>query len=234
MVQWTAHAIGLDLEFVPVNTVKGDHRTKEFLKLNPNAKFPVLQDGDFVLYESNAMAQYLLAKYGNKSAWAEALLPSDVNTRASVWQWMDWKHGALRSGCSGIVRRKVMKKLLPDYSKHSMALDFVEIPESRQVREMLESLKIVEEQLSATKAFIVKGTTKPTLADIALFEEIDQLRILPAGAPPPEGRELAQNYPNIASWLQRVRAGVPGYDIIHATLNKTIDGVEQQRKAGKL
>ncbi len=38
---------------------KGQHRTPEYLALNPRGKVPVLQDGDFVLYESLAILQYL-------------------------------------------------------------------------------------------------------------------------------------------------------------------------------
>jgi glutathione S-transferase len=38
---------------------KGQHRTPEFLALNPRGKVPVLRDGDFVLYESLAILDYL-------------------------------------------------------------------------------------------------------------------------------------------------------------------------------
>ena len=36
----------------------GDTRKPEFLALNPRHRVPVMVDGDFVLYESNAIVEY--------------------------------------------------------------------------------------------------------------------------------------------------------------------------------
>ena len=41
----------------------GDTRKPEFLALNPRHRVPVLVDGDFVLYESNAIVEYLDEAY---------------------------------------------------------------------------------------------------------------------------------------------------------------------------
>ena len=231
MALWTARALGVDAPLTKVDAGKGEHRSAEFLRKNPNARFPVLVDGEFVVYESNAIAQYLVAQYGGKSpAVAKQLVPEDARARAHVQQWLDWKHGALRSGLAGIVRRRVLQFTMKDISQHSMSLDFKEIPESRQVRELLESMRILEQQLVGTGAFLVPGTTRPTLADVAVFEEVDQLRVLPAGKPLPDGRDLAA-YPNVAAWAARVKAGVPGYDDVHKELNAAVAGLDKQREA---
>ncbi len=58
----------------------------EFRALNPNGLVPVLVDGDFVLWESNAICRYLAAKYRR-----DDLLPDDPQRRAIVDQWMDWQ-----------------------------------------------------------------------------------------------------------------------------------------------
>ncbi|MEQ9890663.1 glutathione S-transferase family protein [Pectobacterium aroidearum] len=61
-----------------------------FLALNPNAMIPVIQDDDFVMWESNAIIRYLAnAKDG---AW---LYPQDPRSRASVDQWIDWQANEL-------------------------------------------------------------------------------------------------------------------------------------------
>lgn len=42
---------------------KKEHKTPEFLRMNPRGKVPTLKDGDFVIYESLAILQYLDRKY---------------------------------------------------------------------------------------------------------------------------------------------------------------------------
>ena len=57
-----ANHLGLDYEFHLVDLGKGDQRRPEFLALNPNGRMPVLEDDGFVLWESNAILQYLADK----------------------------------------------------------------------------------------------------------------------------------------------------------------------------
>jgi len=64
----------------------GENEQPEFLRLNPNGKVPVLQDGDLVLWESNAIACYLAEKNG----WSE-LWPQDVGQRAEIAKWQLWQ-----------------------------------------------------------------------------------------------------------------------------------------------
>jgi glutathione S-transferase len=59
----------------------GDTRKPEFVALNPRHRVPVLVDGDFVLYESNAIVEYLDEAYATSGA---RLFPGDVRTRALV------------------------------------------------------------------------------------------------------------------------------------------------------
>jgi glutathione S-transferase len=60
--------------------------TPEFLALNPNAMVPVIQDDDFVLWESNSIIRYLATRYGG-----EHLYPADAKARARIDQWIDWQ-----------------------------------------------------------------------------------------------------------------------------------------------
>jgi glutathione S-transferase len=57
----------------------GDTRKPEFLALNPRHQVPVLVDGGFVLYESNAIVEYLEETYPGRGA---PLFPGDAKTRA--------------------------------------------------------------------------------------------------------------------------------------------------------
>jgi glutathione S-transferase len=57
----------------------GDTRKPEFLALNPRHQVPVLVDGDFALYESSAIAEYLQDAYPTQG---QALFPTAVKNRA--------------------------------------------------------------------------------------------------------------------------------------------------------
>lgn len=71
--------LGAAYELHAVNIRGGEQRAASFLALNPNAKVPVLVDGDFVLTESAAILVYLAEKTGK-------LLPSEGHARAKVFE----------------------------------------------------------------------------------------------------------------------------------------------------
>ncbi|MDW5441162.1 glutathione S-transferase family protein [Polaromonas sp. SM01] len=78
-----AKYLGLPIEFVFVALEKGEHRTPAFRAMNPNAKVPVLVDGDTTLWESNAIMCYLAAKAGSD------LWPRDKR-QIEVMRWLMW------------------------------------------------------------------------------------------------------------------------------------------------
>ena len=55
---------GLPFEPVPVDTRKGDQFKPEFLKVNPNAKVPAIDDDGVFVFDSNAILLYLAEKTG--------------------------------------------------------------------------------------------------------------------------------------------------------------------------
>jgi glutathione S-transferase len=59
----------------------GDTRKPDFVTLNPRHRVPVIVDGDFVLYESNAIVEYLDDAYAGRG---QPLFPGDARTRALV------------------------------------------------------------------------------------------------------------------------------------------------------
>jgi glutathione S-transferase len=79
---WGLRELGVDFEFIPVNLLAGEHKSPEFLRLNPAGKVPVLVDGDTVISESAAIVLYLAEKYRDKG-----LLPASLEARASVYRW---------------------------------------------------------------------------------------------------------------------------------------------------
>src|SRR5688572_21914047 len=57
-----AEHLGLDYESVFVDLGKGAHRTPVFAALNPNLRLPVVADGDFVVWDSNVIDQFLVSQ----------------------------------------------------------------------------------------------------------------------------------------------------------------------------
>jgi len=55
----TAIHLDVKLDLVVVNLQKGEQRSPDMLRLNPNGKVPVLEDDGFLLWESHAIMQYL-------------------------------------------------------------------------------------------------------------------------------------------------------------------------------
>jgi glutathione S-transferase len=57
--RWMLDECGVDYEIVPVDFEKREHKTPEFLKINPAGKLPALVDGDSKIFESAAICLYL-------------------------------------------------------------------------------------------------------------------------------------------------------------------------------
>jgi glutathione S-transferase len=76
----------LEVEVQHYNFFKGELRQPEYLALNLNGSVPTLVDGDFVLWESNAITQYLADTAGDTQ-----LFPRDLRMRADVVRWQCWE-----------------------------------------------------------------------------------------------------------------------------------------------
>jgi glutathione S-transferase len=83
-VRALAAHLGIALDFVALDFAKGETRTPEFLAINPTGRTPALVDGDFKLWETLAVMQYIAGKTGN------ALWPSDTRARADIARWQSW------------------------------------------------------------------------------------------------------------------------------------------------
>ena len=99
-VVWAAQETGVAFTRSDAGLAYGVVKTPEYLAMNPNALVPTLQDGDFTLWESNAIVRYLCAKYGAPTLGAAAvgtntLYPEDLEQRFDAERWMDWQQTTL-------------------------------------------------------------------------------------------------------------------------------------------
>ena len=96
--------VPLELEFVDLS--KGAQYTPAYLALNPTGRTPTLVDGDFKLWESNAILQYIAGKSAN------ALWPNDdAKKRADIARWQFWEATSLSKGTGAFAFEKLFKKI---------------------------------------------------------------------------------------------------------------------------
>jgi glutathione S-transferase len=83
-VKWVCDHLALPYEWVSVDTMKGESRTTEFLKLNGAGQVPtVVFDDGRVLAQSNAVIRYL--------ARGSDLIPADDFAAAKMDEWLFWE-----------------------------------------------------------------------------------------------------------------------------------------------
>jgi glutathione S-transferase len=114
-------------------------QSAEFLALNPCAMVPVIQDGDFTLWESNTIIRYLAAQYDGAQ-----LYPAEAKARARVDQWIDWQASELNRSWSYAFMSLVRHS--PDYQDKS-ALD-------DGIKQWSKSMGILDQQLKKTGAYV--------------------------------------------------------------------------------
>lgn len=84
----------LDLPFAAVEAGRDQRATEAFLRLNPLGQIPVLEDGEVVLADSNAILVYLAKRYDPAGRW----LPETPVEAAKVQRWLSISAGEIRFG----------------------------------------------------------------------------------------------------------------------------------------
>jgi glutathione S-transferase len=172
-----AQELDIDFTRVDAGAAFGLTRTPEYLRKNPNALVPVLEDGDFVLWESNVIVRYLCAK----DSPAE-LYPEDLRERFDAERWMDWQQTTLnpagRDAFIELIRRPGGQS---DAAKVQASVDA-----------MQPLLDMMDAQL-AQRAFIAGDSI--TMADLPLACEMHRWSGLPLAHRP---------RPHLDRWYQHM------------------------------
>ena len=176
-----AALLSIDLNWVNVDILAGETRSKAFLQLNPVGKIPLLQlDDGRVLTESNAIINYL----AHDSDW----LPKDHFALAQVQQWQFFEQYSHE----------------PNIAVARYINVYLGLPESRKADYAAkqsgghQALKVMEQRLTQSDFLVSK---QPTVADISLYA---YTHVAHEG-----GFDLSQ-YPAIEYWLQRIKQ-LPNY-----------------------
>ena len=158
----------------PVNILKGEQFSPEFLEISPNNKIPAIVDHDageraLAMFESGAILQYLAEKY-------EQFMPGDVAGRYQVLQWLNFQVasvGPMFGQCGHFM---------------GYAPEVVPYAIDRYRNETLKLYGVLDKQL-ASREFLAE---RYSVADIAVYPWID-VRWL-------HEIDLAE-FPNVERWF---------------------------------
>ncbi len=85
--------LGVPFELILVDRANRQHKSPEYLRLNPNGLIPVLVDGDLVLYETAAICLHLL----DTRPQAGLAPPLGTQARAHFYKWLVWLTNTLQT-----------------------------------------------------------------------------------------------------------------------------------------
>ncbi|HEY7945940.1 MAG: glutathione S-transferase family protein [Burkholderiales bacterium] len=164
----------------------GDTRKPEFVALNPRHRVPVLVDGDFVLYESSAIVEYLDEAYPGRGA---PLFPGDARTRA--------------------ITRRIIREVDDDFDA---ALDplttqaFSKKPDERDSKAIADARKAVVDELALfTRAMRGDYLAGPlSAADYALYSLLAFLWRAELKLPDLDANGMLT--PELTRWKARIEA----------------------------
>ena len=174
--------VPLDTEFVDLTKP----RSPDYLAINPTGRTPTLVDGDFKLWESNAIMQYIASRTSN------TLWPNDARIRAQITGWQSWQlaHWS-KEGCEPLIFQRLVKKLLnlgpPDEAILAKGTECF----NREAR-------VLDAHLSKSSYLVGTGVT---LADFAVAAPLFYAK---------EAELPVAPYSHVQDWFTRVSA-LPGW-----------------------
>ena len=174
-VKLMLHLLGREYQWLPIDILKGETQTAEFLAKNPNGKIPVLELEDGTcLWESNAILNFL--------ADGSELLPREPRLRTQVLQWQFFEQYS-HEPYVAVARFIQLYQGMPEARREEYEVCHVRGHKA---------FRVMEQQLQRTPYLVGE---QYTLADIALYSYTHVAH---------EGGFDLSGYPAINAWLARV------------------------------
>lgn len=206
MVEMVAGLIGVKLEKHYINLFTKDQLKEDYVKLNPRHKVPFIVDGDLKMNESRAIMGYLINKYKPDST----LYPKDPTERAKVDEFLYYDIGTLYPAGS-----KLFIPLL--FGDANAPLD------AENEKAYKDTLSYLEQHLAGKGKKFLLGDNL-TVADISISTTISFAV---------HGCEYKiDSFPNLVSYMQRVREAIPDYGAINDTACENMRKFIQGRREG--
>ncbi len=171
-VLWMARELGLKFENIPTSP-RGETRTPDFLKINPNGHVPAIDDDGVILWESLACNLYLLKKHGGP------LQPENVADEGRMIQWSFWAMCELEPQTLPLLFKAIMPERTTDAA---VAAANERLPDV---------LKVLDDAL-AGKDYLLGSSF--TAADLNVASVLSFLAMI---------KYDFKAYPNVAAWSAR-------------------------------
>jgi glutathione S-transferase len=183
------HMLGLKFETRRVDFYPGrEHKSEWFLAINPLGQLPVLQDGELILRDAQAILVYLSSKYDGTDKWYPR---GEPDTLGRIAMWLAFADSITRTASAA---------RLHDALFYDSDIEACRAGAHRLFRILDEHLWFVEQE---TQIWICTRE-HPSIADIACFPYV----ILSE-----EGGISRQDYPAIRRWTDRVKR-IPGFTVM--------------------
>ena len=163
-------------EVVLLDLAKREHKTPEFLHLNPRGEVPVIEDAGVVVWDSGACLVYLARKHGGEQ-WP----PTAPAPMAEVMQWLSLAASEIQFGLQYARRGLMQKRWTAGTLEQNHAIARV-------------ALTAIEQRLEKNEWLALD---RATIADVACFPYVESA---------PESGIPLDAYPNISAWLKRCMA----------------------------
>jgi glutathione S-transferase len=172
-VRVLASILGVDYQNIRIDWENKEHKSTDFLKLNPRGQVPVMEIEGKVLWDSTAHLVYIAKKYGGDEWFPPA--PLEI---AEIMQWMSFAQNEVQFGLQ-------WARGVTIYGRR---------PESFEgyIADGKLALEVLEKQLSITGVWLALG--RVTLADISCYPYVKRA---------PEGNIALAPYPLVSMWLER-------------------------------
>jgi glutathione S-transferase len=192
--------LGIECDARPVDYASAEQRSAEFARLNPNRRQPVLEDGDWILWESNAILFYFAAIKPEKGLW-----PGAPRARAEVMRWLSWESSHWDPACDMLITERLKKRFFVTSESGRRTAGRATAPEPPDPARLAEGERYVRELAAVLDAHLGSRSwlvaEKPTIADFALGAWMPSRDR--AGLP-------IQDFDAIARWYDRVE-DLPGW-----------------------
>lgn len=189
-VRLLAAFLNIDLEHVEIDFYKGQHKSPEFLKVNPKGQVPAFAHGDRILTDSAGILVYLAGTYPDpgSSKTPSSFWSNDAVEQAEIVDWLAFSANFIPSGLS---RARAIMSIYGTAKKGDPEL----VTAQTQAKKTLELL----DQKFEKDDWLALG--RPTIAEASLF---------PYVALCPMGDVSLDPYLAVKRWLERVKK-LPGF-----------------------
>ncbi|KAK3578004.1 hypothetical protein CHS0354_037386 [Potamilus streckersoni] len=114
-VWMTAKAADIPVQIRHIDLFKGEHKTPEFAKINPDTTIPTMVDGNYSLWESRPIMTYMVQRYGKNPK----LYPKDLQDRALVDRLLHYDLGSVYKSVSEYMYPQLFQGKPPDIEKEN-------------------------------------------------------------------------------------------------------------------